>query len=625
MAEPEGKTEAEIREIFAGMDVNTDGKLTQQELGSLFEEVGEKLPGYRLREIMSEVDTDKNGSISFEEFLAVYNDMQRGKVSSMFKTLVTKREGIKSVTGSSEVSSTGTTHSYSEEEKVAFTDYINSQLREDKDLASKMDIQPDDLFKAVGDGILLCKMINLSSPGTIDERAITKTKLNVYTRSENLTLALNSAKAIGCSIVNIDPQDLQQGVPHLVLGVLWQIIRIGLFAKIDLHNVPGLIHLLHEGEELEDLQKLSPEELLIRWVNYHLEQSGSPRRIKDFSGDIKDSEVYDILLRQICPSEIALQRFDIKQQSNMERRAELVLGNADLLGCKAFVTPKDIVAGNSKLNMAFVANLFNHHPGLEPPGEIEYEEVEETREEKTFRNWMNSLNVKPHVNYLYSDLCNGLVLLQLIDICSPGMVNWDKVNQGEKLKKMGGNMKKVENCNYCIELGRQMKFSLVGIGGKDINDGNDKLTLALVWQLMRAYTLRMLQNISGSEKAVTDAEIVDWANQKLEQAGKDSRIKSFQDPVIGNGRVIMDLVDAISPGSINYDLYIDPNEGAEDDDQVYQNRLQNAQYTISIARKRGAMVYALPEDIVEVKPKMVMTIFACLMALALGTERENSK
>lgn len=32
-----------------------------------------------------------------------------------------------------------------------------------------------------------------------------------------------------------------------------------------------------------------------------------------------------------------------------------------------------------------------------------------------------------------------------------------------------------------------------------------------------------------------------------------------------------------------------------------------------MARKIGAKVYALPEDIVEVKPKMVMTVFACLM------------
>lgn len=34
-----------------------------------------------------------------------------------------------------------------------------------------------------------------------------------------------------------------------------------------------------------------------------------------------------------------------------------------------------------------------------------------------------------------------------------------------------------------------------------------------------------------------------------------------------------------------------------------------------MARKIGARVYALPEDITEVKPKMVMTVFACMMAL----------
>ncbi len=32
-----------------------------------------------------------------------------------------------------------------------------------------------------------------------------------------------------------------------------------------------------------------------------------------------------------------------------------------------------------------------------------------------------------------------------------------------------------------------------------------------------------------------------------------------------------------------------------------------------MARKIGARVYALPEDIVEVKPKMIMTVFACIM------------
>lgn len=46
-----------------------------------------------------------------------------------------------------------------------------------------------------------------------------------------------------------------------------------------------------------------------------------------------------------------------------------------------------------------------------------------------------------------------------------------------------------------------------------------------------------------------------------------------------------------------------------------QDNHANAKYAVSMARKIGARVYALPEDITEVKPKMVMTLFACLMAL----------
>ena len=42
--------------------------------------------------------------------------------------------------------------------------------------------------------------------------------------------------------------------------------------------------------------------------------------------------------------------------------------------------------------------------------------------------------------------------------------------------------------------------------------------------------------------------------------------------------------------------------------------MANAKYALSMARRIGARVYALPEDIVEIKHKMVMTVFACLMS-----------
>lgn len=62
-----------------------------------------------------------------------------------------------------------------------------------------------------------------------------------------------------------------------------------------------------------------------------------------------------------------------------------MLQQAAKLKCRSFVTPADVVNGVYKLNLAFVANLFNNHPGLvRPEGEIEgLDTVEETREEKS--------------------------------------------------------------------------------------------------------------------------------------------------------------------------------------------------------------------------------------------------
>jgi len=45
--------------------------------------------------------------------------------------------------------------------------------------------------------------------------------------------------------------------------------------------------------------------------------------------------------------------------------------------------------------------------------------------------------------------------------------------------------KRIENANYAVEIGKKMKLSLINIGGLDIVDGNKKLILSFMWQLMR--------------------------------------------------------------------------------------------------------------------------------------------
>lgn len=73
---------------------------------------------------------------------------------------------------------------------------------------------------------LRSKMINLSAPKTIDERAVNKKKLSHILMSENNALVINSASSIGCTVVNIGANDIIEMRQHLVLGLLWQIIRV---------------------------------------------------------------------------------------------------------------------------------------------------------------------------------------------------------------------------------------------------------------------------------------------------------------------------------------------------------------------------------------------------------------
>ncbi|XP_075426216.1 plastin-1 isoform X2 [Ascaphus truei] len=538
-------------------------------------------------------------------------DLKSKEISKTFRKAINRREGIKALGGTSSISSQGTQHSYSEEEKIAFANWINEALKDDSDCQHLLPMKPStsSLFTSLRDGILLCKMINIAQPDTIDERAINKTKLTPFTISENINLALNSASAIGCTVVNIGAHDLTEGRPHLVLGLLWQIIKAGLFADIEISRNEGLITLLRDGEELEELIKLSPEELLLRWVNYHLQNAGW-HQISNFSKDIKDSRAYYYLLKEISSSDgsgpIDFSGF---HETNDLKRANYMLQEADKLGCRQFVMPSDVVAGNPKLNLAFVANLFNMYPAMHNASGIGLGQIEgESKEERTFRNWMNSLGVAPYVNHMYSDMRDALVIFQLYDRTRLP-VDWNRVNRSP-FPALGGNMKKIENCNYAVDIGKKSKFSLVGICGHDLNEGNRTLTLALVWQLMRRYTLNVLSDLGGGEK-VDDRTIINWVNETLANAKKPTFITSFKDPSISTSLPVLDLIDAIAPKAMKPEM-------VKRDNLSNADKMNNAKYAISIARKIGAQIYALPDDLVEVKPKMVMTVFACLMAKGLN-------
>ncbi|GJP36929.1 hypothetical protein CLOM_g21390 [Closterium sp. NIES-68] len=579
-------------------------------------------------------DTEK-GVLTFEGYLRLQADIDKG--TSYFSPLSKPRNSAAKEFMRSPV--TSTVHVINESEKRAYIEHINANMAEDEHVASLLPIAPEggDLLDKVQSGVLLCKLVNLAAPGTIDVRAInSKAQLNAWQRSENHTLALNSARALGCQVVNISGQDIAERREHLLLGLIAQIIKVHLLSFISVSAAPELVDEL-EKESGEDVRHESSEQLLLRWMNLHLKKAGYSKEVANFSHDIKDGEAYTLLLNQLAPDACDLS--PLQYAAGLER-AQQVLKQADRIGCCKYVQAQDIVDGSTNLNLAFVANLFHMRHTLkaqeeskeeDTPGvvigagrspvvqqaELEVDRSLDSDEERVYRFWINSVGVSKPVNDLFSDVRDGIVLLEVMDKIRPGCVEWKTVARPTGAQQhLRAVYKKIENCEQVLRVGRKLKLNIVGTGGNDIVSGNKKLILGFLWQLMHLHMVSLLQHLRHSHE-LSDTDILQWANERVEKAKRSSRMQGFKDSSLSSGLFFLDLMFAVEPRVVNWEIV---TRGATEDD-----KLQNAHYVISVARKLGCSVFLVPNDIVKVRPKMILMLTASIMAFYLQFKEEKDQ
>jgi len=566
-------------------------------------------------------------------------------------------------------------------EVTAYALYLNGCLTGDLDLKHILPIDTTnaDLIYKIQDGWLPAKFLNFANEHTIDTRALNPvgTASEAAQLIENMTLVVESARATGAKLESgleaktlvASHENVQQSIDFISQIILTQLLQ-----KVNVKDHPELVRLLGPQEEVGDLLKTSPEQMLVKWINFHVKESPKaalealPKdipvkfEVKDLKGDarIKDASALSLTLHRIFNARYSEKDITaVMGKSAGATRLEFLKERVERCGLPAYkqFLNGNVCAGSSesarRLTVAFVASVFNLRTGVEllTMEEIDNadlslmeDDVGDSREERAFRLWINSMGLsdgddKIHIHNLFSECKDGLLLLRIMDRIQPGSVNWKKVEM-----KPNNKFKKVSNCNEVIHVGKEeFKFSLVGIGGPDLVDGNKKLTLSVVWQLMHRHITGFLTEvhmkkfgkkhnrrtslIGGSfkrDEGDSDSMIIDWANRRLVELDDNLQVyeaqlkgtaydypfelmKSFHDSRLSDSLYLIHLIWSVSPRIVNWDLV---TKGVASDDKIL-----NARYAISCARKLGATIFLLPEDIVEVKPKMITSFVSSILSM----------
>ncbi|XP_065597609.1 dystrophin isoform X10 [Cyrtonyx montezumae] len=143
-----------------------------------------------------------------------------------------------------------------------------------------------------------------------------------------------------------------------------------------------------------------------------------------------------------------------------------------------------------------------------------YEEVEDDYEredvqKKTFTKWINAQFAKCGrrcIEDLFNDFRDGRKLLELLECL-----------MGQKIAKEKGSTRvhALNNVNKALQILQRNNVDLVNIGSSDIVDGNHKLTLGLIWNIILHWQVKdVMKNImAGLQQTNSEKILLSWVRQ----------------------------------------------------------------------------------------------------------------
>jgi len=312
---------------------------------------------------------------------------------------------------------------------------------------------------------------------------------------------------------------------------------------------------------------------------------------------LNDSGALTYVLNQLDSSKCSLSPL---KTDDLKNRAGEMIDNAVGMGVPRVIKSSHVVTNNVKVNTLFCSYIFNTKHGLIPDEGVELlpfiepPEEEGSEEEKQFRVWLNSLDLKDQdiITNLYDDIKSGILLCRVVDKMNPGAISWKLVKDPPRHEfDMNGN------CEHGVKMiqdkDKGLGLKLIAVNGAGLAKGVPIDTLATIWCLCKESYKRII-------KGQSDKDIVDWANglaagKNLDGKGELAAITGFKDKSLKDSRFLMHILADIDSRVVRWD-WMEAGDG-EDALRI------NAKVFIEAARKLGALIFCVWEQITTLHMK----------------------
>ncbi|XP_023774103.1 dystrophin-like, partial [Cyanistes caeruleus] len=207
-------------------------------------------------------------------------------------------------------------------------------------------------------------------------------------------------------------------------------------------------------------------------------------------------------------------------------------------------------------------------------------------QKKTFTKWINAQFAKfgrRYIEDLFNDFRDGRRLLELLECLT-----------GQKLAKEKGSTRvhALNNVNKAIHVLQRNNVDLVNIGSSDIVDGNHKLTLGLIWNIILHWQVKdVMKNImAGLQQTNSEMILLSWVRQltrNYPQVNVTNFTTSWSDGLAFNA-----LLHSHRPDLFDWNAVVSK-----------QSPVQRLDHAFNIARKHLGIEKLLdPEDVATACP-----------------------